>query len=319
MVYATRIQRRKKGHYDADRQKSCKSLVVAKVDMPKRREMNLFRFPGSFPLAALLSVCFIAPQAVQASSGFYLQYRQWQPYDWPEDVPSANEVSRSQRGLGWRRQGAASEFSVNYDYQPLRIRTGEPAHNGHLHRLMFGGQWQHRLYHVEARAGLAGTSNMFKHRVFHSDVVNGRIAIFRAVNEDSPLSLGVGGDHRFGSFRWLPRVRWQHTDDSGHWLMDLPVMLRWQSPGERWEIRLERMGDRWATLDKAREVESALYLREWRAELTYRISSGGGLWPAVVLGLGASVDTRVRYSDLQAGTLDQRLGDALLGSIKLDW
>ncbi len=272
-----------------------------------------------FPLAVLLIAALAQPRPVQASSDVYLLYRQWQPYDWPDNVPSATEVNRSQRGLGWRRQGAAGEFSVDYDYQPLRIRTGEPAHNGHLHRLTFGGQWHHQLYRVEARAGFAGTSNMFKHRAFHSDVVNGRVAMFRAVSDGSPLSLGIGGDHRFGSFRWLPRVRWEHASDSGHWLMDLPVLLQWQSPGERWELRLERRGDRWATLDPAREVESALYLREWRAELTYRISSGDELWPAVVLGVGASVDTRVRYRDLEAGTLDKRLGDALLGSIKLGW
>lgn len=272
-----------------------------------------------FPLVALLVIALALPRAVQASSDFYLLYRQWQPYDWPEAVPSANEVTRSQRGLGWNRQGTAVTFGVDYDYQPLRIRTGQPAHNGHLHRLTFGGEWQHPLYRVEARAGIAGTSNMFKHQEFHSDVVNGRVAIFRAVSEDSSLSLGVGGDHRFGSFHWLPRVRWEHASESGQWLMDLPVLLRWQSPGERWEFRLERKGDRWATLDQTREVESALYLRGWRTELTYQINAGGGSWPAVVLGLGASVDTRVRYQDLGAGTLDQRLGDALLGSVRLNW
>ncbi|WP_152204994.1 hypothetical protein [Marinobacter changyiensis] len=272
-----------------------------------------------FPLTFLLIVALALPRAVQASSDVYLLYRQWQSYDWPEEVPSATDVSRSQRGLGWRRQGAAGAIGVDYDYQALRIRTGEPANNGHLHRLTFGGRWQQRLYRVQARAGFAGTSNMFKYQTFHRDVVNGRVAMFRAMSEGSPLSLGLGGDHRFGSFRWHPRVRWEHANNSGHWLMDLPVLLRWQSPGERWELRLERTGDRWATLDQAREVESALYLREWRAELTYRISSGGGLRPAVVLGIGASVDTRARYRDLEAGTLDQRLGDALLGSIGLGW
>ncbi|WP_417531181.1 hypothetical protein [Marinobacter lipolyticus] len=273
----------------------------------------------TFPLVVLLTVALALPRDVQGSSEFYLLYRQWQPYGWPQDAPSATEVSRSQRALGWRRRGAAGDFGVDYDYQPLRIRNGEPAHNGHLHRLTFGGQWQYQLYRVEARAGLAGTSNMFKYQTFHSDALNGRVAMFRAVGEGSPLSLGVGGDHRFGSFRWLPRIRWEHASENGHWLIDLPVMLRWRSPRNRWELRLERVGDRWATLDEAREVENALYLREWRAELTYRISSGKELWPAVVLGLGASVDTRVQYRDLDAGTLDLRLGDALLGSMRLNW
>lgn len=272
-----------------------------------------------FLVVVLLIAALALPHSVQAASDVYLQYRQWQPYDWPEEMASAKEVTRSQRGLGWHHQSAAGEFGIDYDYQPLRIRTGAPAHNGHLHRLTFGGQWQHRLYLVEARAGFAGTSNMFKHQAFHGDVVNGRVAIFRAVSERSPLSLGIGGDHRFGSFRWLPRVRWEYASDSGHWLMDLPVMLRWQSPGSLWELRLERKGDRWATLDEAREVEGALYLREWRAELTYRVRPAEGLWPSVVLGVGASVDTRVQYRDLATGTRDQRLGDALLGSLRLGW
>ncbi|WP_155939980.1 hypothetical protein [Marinobacter sp. HL-58] len=272
-----------------------------------------------FPVAALLAATLTLPTTVQASDDFYLQYRQWQPYDWPEDVPAANDVSRSQRGMGWRQQSAVGSIGIDYDYQPLRIRTGEPAHNGHLHRLTFGGHWRHGLYRVQARAGVAGTSNMFKHQAFHDDVVNGRAAIFRATGEGSPLSLGVGGDHRFGSFQWLPRVRWEHASDSGHWLLDLPVLVQWQSPGEQWGLRVERKGDRWATLDGARDIESALYLREWRAELSYRVSPGEGRWPAVELGLGASVDTRVQYRDLAEGTLDQRLGDALLGSLRLGW
>lgn len=271
------------------------------------------------PLMALLAAVMGPPRIVDASSDFYLLYRQWQPYSWPDDVPSADEASRSQRGLGWHRRGDAGGVGVDYDYQPLRIRTGEPAHNGHLHRLTFGGYWQHGLYRAQGRAGIAGTSNMFKHQTFHSDVVNGRVAVFRALDEGLPLSLGVGGDHRFGSFRWLPRLRWEHASDSGQWLVDLPVLVQWQSSGERWQFRLERRGDRWATLDSAREVESALYLREWRGELTYLASPGEGPWPSVTLGLGASVDTRVRYRDLAAGTLDQRLGDALLGSLRLGW
>lgn len=268
------------------------------------------------PVAALLLAALALPCGAQDSRGFYLLYRQWQPYDWPHDVPSASEVNRSQRGLGWQGEHKAG---VDYDYQPLRLRSGEPAHNGHLHRLTFGGQWQHGLFLVDAGAGVAGTSNMFKYQDFHSDVVNGRIAVFRAVQAGSPLSLGIGGDHRFGSFRWLPRMRWQHTDDSGHWLVDLPVLLQWQSPGERWEFRLERKGDRWATLDQAREIESALYLQEWRTELTYRLNTGSGTWPAVVLGVGASVDTRVSYRDLTNGTVDLHLGNAILGSIRLGW
>lgn len=273
-----------------------------------------FFIPAPFLVAILAMPC-----AVQASNSFYLLYRQWQAYDWPEDLPSASEVTRSQRGLGWQQQNSASTFGIDYDYQPLRIRTGEPAHNGHLHRLTFGGDWQHRLYRVEARAGVAGTSNMFKYRDFHSDVLNGRIALFRAMDETSPLSIGIGGDHRFGSFRWLPRIRWQQSNESGHWLLDLPVLLKWQNPVQRWEFRVERNGDRWATLDKTREVESALYLREWRTELEYRAYDGRRAWPAVTLGVGASVDTRVRYKDLNTGTEDLKLGDALLASLRLDW
>ncbi|MTI99691.1 MAG: hypothetical protein FH752_13820 [Marinobacter adhaerens] len=272
-----------------------------------------------FIVAPFLVAILAMPCAVQASNSFYLLYRQWQPYDWPEDLPSASEVTRSQRGLGWQHQNSASTFDIDYDYQPLRIRTGEPAHNGHLHRLTFGGDWQHRLYRAEARAGVAGTSNMFKYRDFHGDVLNGRIALYRAMDETSPLSVGLGGDHRFGSFRWLPRIRWQQRNENGYWLLDLPVLIQWQSPRELWTFRVERDGDRWATLDKAREVEGALYFREWRTELTYRILRGHGPWPTLTVGIGASFDTRVQYEDLNTGTIDLSLGDALVGSLRLDW
>lgn len=280
-----------------------------------RPKKKILRF---LPVTAFLLVSLALPHA-RASDEFYLLYRQWQPYDWPGGAPSASEVTRSQRGLGWHRQGTSGRFGVAYDYQPLGKGPGDPAHNGHLHRFMAGGHWQNRLFRVEARAGFAGTSNMFKYQDVHGDVVNGRVAMFRNLGADSPLSLGFGGDHRFGSFQWIPRVRWERRADNGHWLVDLPVMLRWQSPGRRLQLTLERRGDRWATLDQARQVESALYLREWRTELKYRISMGEGAWPSVVLGLGVSVDTRVRYRDLATGTRDQRLGDALLGSVRFGW
>ncbi|QSP94800.1 hypothetical protein LPB19_16770 [Marinobacter salinisoli] len=272
-----------------------------------------------FSVVALLIAATAQTCTAKAASGFYLGYRQWQPYAWPEQAPSASDVSRTQRLLGWRRQAPSGDIGFDYDYQPLRIRTGAPAHNGHLHRLMVGGQWQHRRFRVEARAGVAGTSNMFKYRDFHSDVINGRIALFRSVGRHPPVSLGIGGDHRFGSFRWLPRLRWEDTSRAGHWLVDLPVLLRWQGPGNRWAFQVAREGDRWATLDATRELESALYLREWRTELSYRVSDRKQSWPAVVVGIGASIDTRVRYQDLEAGTVDLRLGDAIYACIKLDW
>lgn len=275
--------------------------------------------PRFFTLVVLLTAALVLPRTSQASDHAYLLYHQWQSYDWQGDMPAADDVSRVQRGLGWRRQFPAGSFGLDYDYQALRIRTGDPAHNGHLHRITLGGDRQLGLYRVEARAGLAGTSNMFKEQAFHREVMNGRVAIFRALNESTNLSLGIGGDHRFGSFRWVPRLRWELMNNSGRWLIDLPVRLRWQGHHNRWVFRMERMGDRWATLDKTQQVESALYMREWRTELTYRIRAGDERWPAVILGIGASIETRVRYRDFEEGTLDLRLGDAFFGSIRLSW
>jgi len=268
---------------------------------------------------AILLFPLTLPGPANAASSLYLQYRHYQPYSWPVNEPAAKDVSRSQRGLGWQHKGTTSTLGLDYDYQPLRIRTGTPAHNGHLHRLAFGGEWQHNLYCLKTQVSVAGTSNMFKHQDFHRQVLNGRLAVFRAWHESSDLSVGVGGDHRFGSFRWLPRLRWAQSSDYGHWQVDLPVLAQWQSPDQSWGVRMERVGDRWATLDKSREVESALYLREWRAELSYRLGFGHDSWPAVVLGFGASVDTRVRYQDLDAGTRDIRLGDRIFGRVMLSW
>ncbi|MEE3169721.1 MAG: hypothetical protein VX324_06290 [Pseudomonadota bacterium] len=277
------------------------------------------RTPGRYPLALALLAALAASGAAKASEAWYLSYRHWQAYDWPEHATYASEVSRSQRALGWRRQVTGGDLGLDYDYQPLRLRAGEPAHNGHLHRVTAGGQWQWGRYRMAARAGLAGTSNLFKYQDFHHKAVNGQVAAFRALADGSPFSVGIGGDHRFGSFGWLPRLRWASTTGQGHWLVDLPVLLRWQSPDQKLAARIERVGDRWATLDSNRVVESALYLREWRAELTYRVSPARRWRPGVTLGLGGSLDTRVEYRDLGLGTVDRTLGDALFGRIRLEW
>lgn len=271
------------------------------------------------PALVMLLTALALPRPMLADESFYLLYRHWQSYDWPDNTAPAEPVSREQRAAGWRRGFTSGDIGVDYDYQPLRIRTGDPAHNGHLHRVTFGGQWRRHLYHFEARAGLAGTSNMFKDQNLHGDVVNGRLALFRALNDASPFHLGVGGDHRFGSFRWLPRVRWQQTGPSGQWLVDLPVSVSWRSPSPAWTISLERNGDRWATLDQDARVESALYLQEWRAELTYRISAARHWRPNVTMGLGLSMDTRVRYQDLNVGTVHVNLAETLFGTIRIHW
>lgn len=39
----------------------------------------------------------------------------------------------------------------------------------------------------------------------------------------------------------------------------------------------------------------------------------------LTVGIGVSFDTRVQYEDLNTGTIDLSLGDALLGSLRLDW
>jgi len=275
--------------------------------------------PRQLLLAAALFTSLSLPPSGYASDAIYLLYRHWQPYDWSGDTPPADDVARAQRGLGWRHTLTTGDVSLDYDYQPLRIRTGEPAHNGHLHRVTVGGEWLTGLYRVQARLGLAGTSNMFIKQNFHRQVVNGRVAVFRSAHPDSPLSLGVGGDHRFGSFRWLPRVRWERANEHGYWLVDLPVLLFWRSKSQLWELKLERNGDRWATLDERAAVESALHLQEWRAELTYRINTARRWRPGLRVGLGVSIDTQVEYRDLNTGTADLRLGDAMFGSIRFCW
>lgn len=277
------------------------------------------RRPGRYPWALALLFALTGAGPAKPSDTWHASYRHWQAYDWPGNAPAAAEVSRSQYAVGWRSQVTGGDLDLAYDYQPLRLRAGEPAHNGHLHRVTTGGRYQRDAYRIEARAGLAGTSNIFKYRDFHRQAVNGRVAAFRDLANGSPFSVGVGGDHRFGSFRWLPRLRWTFKNDDGYWLVDLPVLMRWHSPDQHLALRIERVGDRWASLDSERMVESALYLREWRAELTYRVSPARRWQPGVTLGLGASLDTRVEYRDLEAGTVDRALGDALFGYIRLNW
>ena len=271
-------------------------------------------------LSLFLLALLLVPASVLASAQFHIQYRHWQPYDWAEpEAKSASSVARSQKGLGWQRDWGGNGLEADYDYQPLRIRTGDPAHNGHLHRFVTGGRFQQGRIQIQGRLGAQGTSNVFRYRDFPDRVLNGRVAVLHTIRDDSPIALGIGGDHRFGSFRWLPRLRASGELLGGDWELDLPVKAAWQSPSRRWRIAFAREGDRWATLDGDRAIESSLYLREWHAELTHRLGDFRPGLPDIEFGLGASIESRVRYRDLQQGMVDRRLGNAIYGSMRLNW
>lgn len=249
----------------------------------------------------------------------YLQYREWQSYDWPDpEVSSPTSVSRIAHEAGWARHDGNTTIAVDYDYQPLRIRSGSPAHNGHLHRLSTGMTHDGKRFRVQGQLGVQGTSNIFKYRDFPDEVLNARLAVFHSVTGEGAPMIGVGGDHRFGSFRWIPRFYWRGRSELGSLELDLPVLAQWHSPERQWRLRIERAGDRWAALDSERERESRIFLREWRLEGWYRLPLQRPVPdPALVLGL--SIDTRVEYLDEELGKLDLRLGDAIFAGLRLNW
>ncbi len=227
-------------------------------------------------------------------------------------------VSRIAHEAGWARQTEHTTLTVDYDYQPLRIRSGSPAHNGHLHRLAAGVDHDTDRFRIQGQLGLQGTSNIFKYQDFPDETLNARLAVFRSVMGQGSPMIGAGGDHRFGSFRWIPRLYWRGHSELGSLKLDLPVLAQWHSPDRQWRLRMERVGDRWAALDRERERESRIYLREWRLEGQYRIAVQSPLPdPALVLGL--SLDTRVEYLDEELGTRDLRLGDAIFAGLRLNW
>jgi len=124
-------------------------------------------------------------------------------------------------------------------------------------------------WHLQGRLGLHGTSNIFKYREPHREVVVGKVVLWRQLENAPVQAIGIGGDHRFGHFRWLPRlwgtVNRRTLPSSGSAPGTLLARTR-----RRWQFRAERLGDKWGALDAERDFRSAIYLEEWQLVLSRR-------------------------------------------------
>lgn len=251
----------------------------------------------------------------EGDSQWLVRYGRWQ------DVVPAHASAPVTRGLldvGFRHRNGRGGYALVYRHQPIRLRFGEPGHNGYLHRL--GGDWYWRgdSWEVELGGGLQASSNLFRHGRFHREA----LVLRGGVTYPAPVvdRIGLGGDHRFGGFRLYPRLlhrfEWPGT---GVLTLDLPRALTFDSERLPWQLRLERQGDKWGALDASRQVKSAVYLQEWQLTSRHRQR----LDPRIFLDieLGVSFDTRIRYLDLQRGWREEALPSAgfIVVGLGLDW
>ncbi|MGM0434225.1 MAG: hypothetical protein ACQEQ1_06145 [Pseudomonadota bacterium] len=264
-------------------------------------------------LQALAGLAFMLP-AVGWGEGV-LEWQQWRDYDAPGPATAAEPVSRSGRGL---RVGDRQGLGFVWHYQPLRIRSGQPAHNGHLHRVALEAREARGAWQLYASAGIHATSNVLKHQDTHADVWVGRIGLWRDLPGSGGWALGVRGDHRFGTFQWVPALRGGFATGYGQLALDLPRMVQWRSLHGRWSLQAARLGEKWGALDDQRRLESTVRLEEWQLILTRRLDAlyrGLGL----ELGAGMSLDTRVRYREESGQLIRQTLGDRPFLLVRLRW
>ncbi|MGM0450365.1 MAG: hypothetical protein ACQERE_06035 [Pseudomonadota bacterium] len=264
-------------------------------------------------LQALAGLLLAIPLSATASG--VAEWQQWRDYARPGPATAEQPVSRSMRGI---RLGDRQGLRFVWDYQPLRIRSGEPAHNGHLHRVALEALERQGPWQVYLRAGIHATSNVLKHQQTHSDVWVGRVGLWRDLPGADTWALGVRGDHRFGAFRWMPALRGSVAVGRSRVSVDLPRGIGWRGPEGRWRARLQRLGDKWGALDDERRQESTVRLEEWRLAITRRFA---GMYHGfgIEIGAGMSLDTQVRYREDGGRVIHQTLGDRPFVLVRLRW
>lgn len=219
---------------------------------------------------------------------------------------AAIERGRFSISYDWSHEHA--DTNLSYGYQPVLIRSGNPAHNGYFHRLDLGFRLHQGATQIEFTSGIHGSSNMYKHFDFHNEALVSIFSIMRTMSSDA-VQIGINGDYRFGHFRLYPRVYISKVlSKAGELTMDFPVALIWRK--HHWQFGITRYGEKWAALDSEREFDSAFYLNEWRL---------GGRWQVPVsktkvafeLGAGISFNTRIDYLDLVRGWQEKDLESAV--------
>lgn len=222
-------------------------------------------------------------------------------------------VTRGNYYLARQWYSGEDKLMISYAHQPLLIRLGDPAHNGYLHQLDLETSYNFSKTRIVVGAGIHGSSNMFKYGDFHSEAGVFKFAVLHRF-ETWDGEAGINGDHQFGNFRIYPRIRFsRQTRHGGEIAFDLPKSVVWQRGP--WQLAIKGYGEKWAALDKEREIQSALYLQEWR------VSSRLQLWRRPNLSayaeFGMSFNTRLEYLDLSSGWQDRRLDESVFIALGL--
>ncbi len=236
----------------------------------------------------------------EMDAGWQLRVRNWEDSGFKEN--GSKPISRTEYAAGYRWQAGEVKLGAYYAHQPVLVRDGEPAHNGYFHQLDIQALRGYAGTKVRIEAGIHGSSNMFKYGDFHCGAAILHFSVLHPV-KSIDAHIGLGGDHRFGQFKLYPRFRREYElRQNSKITFDLPIAIAWHN--EKWRVGIEKYGNKWAALDKEREVESAFYLQEWRLNGRRQTDSG------IYVEMGYSFDTQVIYRDLFAGRREEDLSDS---------
>lgn len=224
------------------------------------------------------------------------------------------QITRGEFYLARHWQSAEDNLlTISYAHQPLLIRMGEPAHNGYLHQLDLKGSYNFSGTRFSVGAGIHGSSNMFKYGDFHRDAGVFTFAVLHRF-ETWDGEAGINGDHRFGNFKVYPRIRLLRQDGhGGEIIFDLPQSVIWRRAP--WRLTIERYGEKWGALDKVRDIQSAIYLQEWRVSSRLQLWRRSGV--SAYAEFGMSFNTRLEYLDLSSGWRDGQLDDSVFMTLGL--
>ncbi len=270
-------------------------------------------------LLLILLCLLLLPAPAAAESSFYLEATRWEDQSLRRGG-DGNRVSREDLRVGGQWQQTGRDLGLVYAYQPLLIRSGNPASNGYLHQL--SGLYRQDLgagLSLQLTVGLHGSSNMFRRLDFHRQALVGSFMVLKQF-EDNPIldAFGAGADYKFGRFQYYPRMDRTFALGTLDLAVELPTGMYLQPHHRNWTLALYRYGEKWGTLDRQREYKGALYLSEWRLEFNYLVPLPTAA-ATLQLRTGYSFDNAIRYEDLDAGVVKTKFENSAYAGIGLHW
>lgn len=269
-------------------------------------------------LPTALMLC-LTTLPVAGAGELSLFYRDYTDADLRGVTDNPTVESRSVGGT-WQWRDTASDpwgaWTLDYRYDTLLVRSGQPASNGHLHSLGLTGEWRIGDYTLILEPALQASSNMFKNLDF-----SGALVLDASGYRNQPLDAdrswqwGLAGDHRFGPYQVYPLLGYRTPLAGGELELLLPQLIAYNGPNGRWSITLEKTGRRWATLDKELTVEGKTYYDDWQFGVEYRLRLPESIeW---TVGVGIAFQRELRYLDLEAGVVEREIDDSFYGELAL--